>query len=115
MKRRLLSMLVMVLAFSLVLVPCLYSQATKDTKSGLDRFDGTVMSISKDTSTITLRQTGKTATWTIVYNKETTFTYRNAPSTIDEVKDGRRIIVLGSFEKGSNKMTASRIDVREGK
>ncbi len=115
MRRSLVSMFVLVLTFSLVLVPCVYSQATKDAKSGLDRFDGTVMSINKDTSTITIRQTGKTATWAIVYNKDTAFTYRNAPSTIDEVKDGRRIIVLGTFEKGSNKMSASRIDVREGK
>jgi hypothetical protein len=115
MRRSLVSMFVLALAFSLVLVPCLYSQATKDTKSGQDRFDGTVMSINKTTSTITLRQTGKTATWTIVYTKDTTFTYRNGPSTLDEVKDGRRVIILGSFEKGSNKMTASRIDIREGK
>ncbi len=115
MKRSLVSMFVLVLAFSLVLVPCLYSQATKDTKTGKDRFDGPVMSIDKTTSTITLRQTGKNATWTIVYTKDTTFTYRNQPSTVDEVKEGRRIIVLGSFEKGSNKMTASRIDIREGK
>ncbi len=115
MRRSLLSMTVLMLVFSLVLVPCLYPQATKDTKTGQDRFDGTVMSINKDTSTITIRQTGKNATWQIVYSKETTFTYRNQPSTIDEVKDGRRIIVLGSFEKGSNKMTATRIDVREGK
>jgi RecG-like helicase len=115
MKRSLLSMIVLALAFSLVLVPCLYSQATKDTKTGQDRFDGTVMSINKDTSTITLRQTGKNPTWTIVYTKDTTYTYRNQPSTVDEVKEGRRVIVLGSFPQGSTKMTASRIDVREGK
>lgn len=115
MRRSLVSMFVLMLAVSLVLVPCLYSQATKDTKSGQDRFDGSVMSINKDTSTITIRQTGKNATWSIVYNKDTAFTYRNQPSSIDEVKEGRRIIVLGSFEKGGNKMTASRIDVREGK
>ncbi len=115
MRRSLVSMFVLVLAFSLVLVPCLYSQATKDAKSGLDKFDGTVQSIDKATSTITLKQTGKTATWTILYNKDTVFTYRNEAGSLDEVKEGRRVIILGTFEKGSTKMTASRIDVREGK
>ncbi len=115
MKRSLLSMAVLALAFSLVLVPCLYPQATKDEQSGLDKFDGRIMSINKDTSTITIQQSGKTATWQIIYNKDTTYTYRNQPGTIDDVKEGRRIIVLGKFEAKSNKMTATRIDVREGK
>jgi RecG-like helicase len=115
MKRGILTMLVLIVAFSLVLVPCLYPQATKDTKTGQDRFDGTIVTIDKNTSTITLRPTGKNVAWTIVYNDKTTFTYRNSASTIAEMKEGRRVIVLGTFEKGSTKMTASRIDIREGK
>ncbi len=113
MRRSLVSMALLTLAFSLVLAPSLYPQATKDAKSGLDKFDGRIMSVNKDTSTITIQQTGKSATWHIVYNKDTIYTYRNQPGTIDDVKEGRRIIVLGTFEKGSNKMTASRIDIRE--
>ena len=115
MRRSLVSIAVLALVFSLVLAPCLYPQATKDAKSGLDKFDGRIMSVNKDTSTITIQQSGKSATWQIVYNKATTYTYRNQPGSIDDVKEGRRIIVLGTFEKGSNKMTATRIDVREGK
>lgn len=115
MRRGFFCMIALTVALALVFVPSLYPQAKKDTKSGQDRFDGTVQMINKDTSTITLRQTGKSVTWQIVYNKDTTFTYRNVASTIDEVKEGRRVIVLGTFEKGSTKMTASRIDVREGK
>ncbi|MGA2260687.1 MAG: hypothetical protein ABSH28_04535 [Acidobacteriota bacterium] len=112
MRRGTFTMIMLALAFSLVLAPCLYAQATKDTKTGSDRFDGTVVNINKDTSTITLRQTGKNATWQITYTKDTKFTYRNADSTLDEVKEGRRLIVLGTFEKGSTKMNASRIDIR---
>jgi len=116
MRRSLLSMAVLALALSLVLVPCLYPQATKDAQSGLDKFDGRIMSINKDTSTITIQQTGKSATWQIVYNKDTIFTYRNQPGTISDMKEGLRIIVLGTFDKGSsNKMNATRIDIREGK
>lgn len=113
MRRVTFTMIMLALAFSLVLAPCLFSQAKKDTKTGLDRFEGTVVSIDKATSTITLRQTGKTVTWKIAYTKDTMFTYRNANSTLDEVKEGRRLIVLGTFEKGSTIMNASRVDIRE--
>jgi hypothetical protein len=114
MKRSLLTMILLTAAFALVLAPCLSAQAKKDIQTGQDKFDGTIVSLNKDTSTITLRQTGQSVTWQIVYTKDTTFTYRNQPSTLDEVKEGRRVIVLGTFlEKGSNKMTASRIDVRD--
>jgi hypothetical protein len=115
MRRSLMSMVLLALALSLVLVPCLYPQATKDPQSGLEKFDGRIMSINKDTSTITIQQTGKSATWQIVYTKDTTYTYRNQPGSINDVKEGLRIIVLGTFDKGSNKMTATRIDLREGK
>jgi hypothetical protein len=44
------------------------------------------------------------------------FTFRNEGSSVDELKVGRRVIVLGQFlEKGSNRLTALRIDIRTGK
>jgi len=114
MKHSFLTTTVLAVALALVLAPCLFSQAKKDAASGQDKFDGTIVSMNKDTSTISLHQTGTNATWQIVYTKDTIFTYRNQPSTVDEVKEGRRVIVLGTFgEKGSTKMTASRIDVRD--
>ena len=113
MKRSLLTIAVLTVAFALVLAPCLFSQAKKDAKTGQDRFDGTIVSMNKDTSTITLRQTGQSATWQILCTKDTVFTYRNEPSTIEEVKDGRRAIILGSFPTGSTKMTATRVDIRD--
>ncbi|MBZ5497347.1 MAG: DUF5666 domain-containing protein [Acidobacteriia bacterium] len=115
MRRGIHSIIVLALVFSLVFVPSLYPQVTKEPQTGLDKLDGTIQAINKEKSTITIIQTGKTAAWQIVYNKDTIFSYRNTAATIDELKDGRRVIVLGKFEKGSNKMTATRIDVREGK
>jgi hypothetical protein len=111
--RRSVSWLVVVgLACSLVLVAGLYAQATKDAKTKLDRIEGYVVSIDKDKSSMTVRQkSGTNIMWNIVYNAETKFTYRNSPSSIDEVKDGRRVICLGKFDDKS-KMTAERIDVR---
>ena len=115
MKRSMFMVLVLALVFSLVLVPGLMAQAKKDVKTGLDRIEGMVQSIDKDASKLVIRQRGGTnITWQVVYNKDTQFTYRNKPSTLDDVKEGRRVILLGKFGEG-NVMTASRIDVREGK
>jgi hypothetical protein len=109
------SMLALALILSLVLIPCLLAQAKKDLKTGEDRLEGTIQSISKDTSTITLRQTNKNnVIWQIVFNKDTKFTFRNKPATVAELKDGIRVICLGKFLDGT-KMTAVRIDARTEK
>jgi uncharacterized beta-barrel protein YwiB (DUF1934 family) len=111
MRRGILSLLALALAISLVLIPNLYSQATKDKESGLDRLEGTVLSVSKDKSLILLRQPGKDMTFQLTYDQKTTFTYRNAASTLDEVKEGRRVICLGKAD--GLKFAATRIDVRD--
>lgn len=74
------------------------------------RLSGRVQMISKDTSTITIRASG--ATRYVVYNADTKYTFRNAPSSLDEVKDGRRVICLGKFDE-KVRLVATRIDVRE--
>jgi len=112
MKRSISCMLMMGLVCALVLAPGLYAQATKDTKTKLDRIEGTITSMDKAKSTISVRQkSGTNIIWQIAYTAGTKFTYRNAPSSIDELKDGRRVICLGKFDDKS-KMTASRIDIR---
>ena len=114
MRRTVSGMLVMCLVLTLVMVPGLLAQATKDAKTGLDRLEGNVVSVDKDKSTMMIRQRGSNnVVWTITYDAKTTFTYRNQPSAVDEVKDGRRVIVLGKFDE-SNKMAATRVDVRTG-
>ncbi len=111
MRRGMLGLLALTLAFSLVLIPNLYSQATKDKESGLDRLDATILSIDKDKSLILLRQPGKNMTFQLTYDNKTIFTYRNAASTFEEVKEGRRVICLGKAD--GLKFVATRIDVRD--
>ncbi len=115
MKRSIACMVVMTLICSLVMVSSVYAQAKQDEKSKLDRIEGTVTGINKDKSEIMIRQSGSNnVLWTVTYSPQTKFTYRNAPSTIDEVKDTRRVICLGKFGS-NNKMEAARVDVRTGK
>jgi hypothetical protein len=112
MKRSIPCVLVVGLVCLLVLAPGLLAQATKDAKTGLDRIEGYVVSIDKDKSAVSVRQkSGTNVMWKIVYNADTKFTYRNSPSSVDEVKDNRRVICLGKFDDKST-MTAARIDIR---
>ncbi|MBI3666132.1 MAG: hypothetical protein HY236_07885 [Acidobacteria bacterium] len=77
-----------------------------------DRLSGVVHMINKDTSTITIRRGNVQRQ--VVYGPDTKYTYRNAASTMDEVKEGRRVICLGKFNE-KTQLVATRIDVREGK
>jgi hypothetical protein len=110
-------MLVVASVLSLALVAGLSAQAKKEPKSGLDRIEGTIQSIDREKGTIAVRQRDRASiVWTIIYSTNTAFTYRNEESNVDEMKVGRRVIVLGQFrEKNSNRLTALRIDVRTGK
>ena len=74
------------------------------------RYSGTVKVIDKATKTFTIQS--KTAGIQIKYTDKTTFTYRKQPSTIDEVKEGRRVIVLIDAAQPKD-MVATRVDVRE--
>jgi hypothetical protein len=78
------------------------------------RIDGTVQMIDKDAKTLTVRLRGKTNQRQVVYNDDTKFTYRNKPSSLDDVKDGRRVICLGQLND-KDQLIATRIDVRDQK
>lgn len=78
-----------------------------------ERVSGSIQMINKDTSVITLRTKGNIQRY-VVYNNETQFTYRNRPGSLDEVKEGLRVICWGKYDKNA-RLVASRIDVREGK
>jgi ABC-type antimicrobial peptide transport system permease subunit len=77
-----------------------------------DRLSGTIHMVNKDTKTITVRKGNLQRQ--VVYDDNTKVTYRNKPGSWDDVKEGRRVIVLGKFNDKTQLM-ASRIDVREGK
>ncbi len=116
MRRSIASILAVALISSLGLAAGLHAQATKDAKTKLDRLEGTVLTIDKQKSEIKIRQRKTTSTeWTIVYTPNTKFTYRNAAATLDKVKEGLRVICLGSFGTEKTKLTAARIDVRTDK
>jgi Cu/Ag efflux protein CusF len=75
-----------------------------------DRLSGTIQMINKDDSTITLRKGNITRT--VVYNNNTKVTKHNKPGSLDEVKEGRRVICLGQFDDRT-RLVATRIDVRD--
>jgi hypothetical protein len=88
-------------------------QAADDAK--LDRLEGRVQMINWDTHTITLGVNVSSATSrvprVVIFNDSTKFTYRNEPSSLEMLKEGRRIICLGKFGEEA-KLFAARIDVR---
>jgi len=104
------AVMILVMGLTLVLGAGLYAQVKKDSKTGLDRIEGTIQSMSKDKNTLSIVQTGSRATWKVVYNDQTKFTMRNAPAKLDDLKDGQRVICLGKYEK--DELVASRIDIR---
>ena len=95
-------------------VPGLYAQPTQDPKSGLYRVDGTVIAINKDKSTIKVRQKNRNnVVVTVSYTDDTRFRQLGEPATLDDVKDSRRVICLGSLdEKDGRRLIALEIDVR---
>ena len=60
------------------------------------RVEGNVHMIDAAKKTVTVTLRGKTNTQEVVYSDATKFTFRNKPSTLAEVKDGRHVICLGS-------------------
>ena len=74
-----------------------------------DRLSGTVQMMDKNTSTITLRK--DSVTRSVVYTTDTKFTKHNKPGSLDDVKEGRRLICLGKFDEKA-RLVARHIDVR---
>jgi hypothetical protein len=111
MKRAIPAAMAIVVGLTLVLGAGLYAQVKKDEKSGLDRIEGRIQSINKDTSAITVRQGGTSnVVWKVVYNDKTKYTMRNEAGKFEDLKDGQRVIILGKYE--NEVMTAARIDIR---
>lgn len=102
------------LLLTLSLTGQVYAQAKKEKKSSKEeRISGRVHMVNKDTSTITVR-TGGNVQRQVVYSADTKFTYRNQAGSMDDVKDGRRVICIGKFDE-KTRLMASRVDVREGR
>ena len=103
-------------AFIAAMAPpsALYAQAKPDPTTGLHRVDGTVIAINKEKKAIKVRQKNKAnVVVTVSYNADTKFSQLNEPATLDDVKDGHRVICLGSpDEKDGRRLIAVVIDVR---
>ena len=76
------------------------------------RVSGTVHMINKDTSTITVQKGNLQRQ--VVYSPDTKWTYRNKPATMDDLKEGRRVIAIGTWDE-KTRLMASRVDIRTGK
>ena len=87
------------------------AQEQKSDKKPL-QYSGRVNVLSKDAMTISIQ--AKSRVLQIKYTEKTKFTFRNKPGSIDDVKEGRRVIVLVDPDKQKD-MVALRIDVREGR
>jgi hypothetical protein len=104
-----------VLAFpvSALLVQTARAQETKQ-----DRWEGNVIRSNKDKSTLTVREVGSTAEKTVQYDSSTQWVSQKHGSKqvnkIDasEVKDGDRVIALGSWDKGGAVLHATMISKR---
>ena len=113
MKRSTAWMLMLALALSPVLAKGLYAQAQTHDPTQLDLLEGRIVSIDSEKQTFEMRQSGVTSVmWTVAWNDKTAFTYRNEASSLDDLKEGRKVICLGTFGE-SNKMEAKRVDVRD--
>jgi hypothetical protein len=99
-----LSALCLALAVSLAVLPL--SAADKP-----DRLTGSVKMINKDSSTITIRPRNTANQRIIVYSADTKITLRGKASSMDQVKEGRRVICLGKFDD-KNRLVANHIDIR---
>jgi hypothetical protein len=98
--------------FLLTLAVATQAKAQDKSKAKEDRLTGSIHMINKDTSTVTIRRGNVQRQ--VVYNADTKITYRNKPGSMDDVKEGRRVICLGKFND-KTQLVATRIDVREGK
>ena len=87
----------------------LAQEKKKAAKVKEDRVSGTVQMINKDTSTMTVRSGNVQRQ--VVYNADTKFTKVNKPGSLDEVKEGSRVICLGKYDE-KVRLIATRVDVR---
>lgn len=102
-------------AVTLASAPSLYSQAKLETKSGLYRIEGVVLSIDREKAVISVKQAGsRNISWPVVYTPQTSFTAGNEDAALDAVRVGSQVICLGKYEEpqAKTRMTAVRIEVR---
>ena len=101
------------LCLGMLVAIAVHPAAAKDKKAKPDQLNGTVRSIHKDTSTITVRK--NEIERQIVYNADTKFVKgtekKNTPSSVDDLKEGWYAHCWGKFE--GTKLMADSCRIRE--
>ena len=77
---------------------------------GMDRLTGKVVNVDRSASIIRVAYNGVQRE--VVFNESTRFTLNNQRSSLDEVKEGRRVICRGRLDR-KNRMVASLVVVRD--
>jgi hypothetical protein len=112
MKHRLAVVVAICACAALVLVLTVQALAQERDAANLIRYSGTIKVLNKDTKSFTIQTKTAAAGIQIKYTDKTKFTYRNQPSSIDELKEGRRVIAV--LDPAQEKdMVALRVDIRE--
>ena len=87
------------------------AQEKKDAPN-IIRYSGTIKVLNKDDKTFTIQTKTAAAGIQIRYTDKTRFTYRNQPSSVDELKEGRRVIAVMDPAQEKD-LVALRVDIRE--
>ncbi len=95
---------------ALVLVSAAQTLAQKNVSTGV-QYSGTIKVIDKDGKTFTIQPKGVTGGVQIKYTEKTKFTYKSKPGSVDDLKEGRRVVVV--VDKAQKTLVALRVDVRE--
>jgi hypothetical protein len=85
----------------------------KDSKAKELRVDGTIRGLDTTAHTFTVKVRTQIAERQVMYNDSTKFTFRNKAASASDLKEGSRVIVLGTPDE-KNQIVARRIDIREG-
>lgn len=86
--------------------------AAQEKKPGAkeQRVSGTVRLLDKTAKTFTVQQRNRIERQ-VIYSDTTKFTVRNKPGSVDDLKEGVRVIVLGTANE-KKQVVARRLDVR---
>lgn len=103
--------------FSVLAVICAALFATSIQAAGsADRLEGRVHTISGDKTTLTLHVAGTPGSTAmkryVALTDKTQFTFQNQPGSPDQIKEGLRVICVGTFDE-NGKLFADRVDVRK--
>ncbi len=85
----------------------------RDTRAKEQRIQGTVEKLDAAAHTFAVKIRAQVAERQVVYDDTTKITFRNKPAKVEELKEGVRVIVVGSPNE-KKQLVARRIDIRAG-